>query len=283
MVARVAYQGSAGRQLGQNETVNAAVFGPGANRTNTNERRPLPEFQAISFRTSGGISNYHALVASAEQRLASGLSFLVGFSWQKVLESDGGTFPSGQTAPNYGPANFDRRTRLTASFNYELPTPASGRALRFLLGGWQTNGIISLQSGGPLNIATGVDNSLTGIGGDRVDIIGDPDLPSDRPKSEQILAWFNEAAFQQNALGTFGTIGRNTERGPGLATVDFSAFKSFALPFEGHQMEFRAEFFNLFNHANLNNPNSTFTSNVFGRITSAGEPRIIQFALRYAF
>jgi hypothetical protein len=128
-----------------------------------------------------------------------------------------------------------------------------------------------------------VDNSLTGIGGDRVDIIGDPDLPSDRPKSEQILAWFNKAAFQQNALGTFGTIGRNTERGPGLATVDFSAFKSFALPFEGHQMEFRAEFFNLFNHANLNNPNSTFTSNVFGRITSAGEPRIIQFALRYAF
>jgi hypothetical protein len=283
MVARVAYQGSAGRNLTEGARLNAAVFGPGADRTNTNQRRPRPEFQAISFLTSEGKSNYHALVTSVEQRVAKGLAFLVGFSWQKVLESDGGTFPYGETAPNYGPANFDRRTRLTASFNYELPSPAGGGALQFLLGGWQANGIISSQSGGPLNIATGVDNSLTGIGGDRVDIVGDPRLPDGRPKGEQILRWFNTDAFQQNAMGTFGTLGRNTGRGPGLATVDFSAFKSFALPFEGHRMEFRAEFFNLFNHANLGNPNTTRTSNQFGRITSANEPRIIQFALRYAF
>ena len=83
---------------------------------------------------------------------------------------------------------------------------------------------------------------------------------------------------------TFGTLGRNTERGPGTAVVDFSAFKNFPMPYaESHKLEFRFEAFNLFNRANLGNPNTTFTSTVFGRITSAGDPRILQLGLRYSF
>ena len=77
------------------------------------------------------------------------------------------------------------------------------------------NGIVTLQSGAPFTVSTGVDNSYSGIGQDRVDIIGDPNLPDDRSRGEKIAAWFNTAAFRDNAPGTFGTLGRNTMRGPG--------------------------------------------------------------------
>jgi len=109
-------------------------------------------------------------------------------------------------------------------------------------------------------------------------------VSGDRSKGERIAQWFNTNAFSLNAPGTFGTAGRALLRGPGSATLDFSAFRKFTMPYlEGHSLEFRGEFFNLFNRANLNVPNSSRSSSVFGRITSAGEPRIVQLGLRYAF
>ena len=110
-------------------------------------------------------------------------------------------------------SDFHRAVRFTGSFNYELPGPTRG-ALRFLLGGWQLNGIFVVQTGAPLNITDGFDNSLTGIGGDRPDIVGDPDLDNSRPRGERILKWFNTAAYAASAPGTFGNLGRNTGRGP---------------------------------------------------------------------
>jgi hypothetical protein len=117
-----------------------------------------------------------------------------------------------------------------------------------------------------------------------VDIVGNPDLPDGRSRGEQIAAWFDKSAFRDNAPGTFGTLGRNTERGPGLATVDASLFKAFPMPWsEAHKLEFRAEGFNIFNRVNLNNPIATRSNALFGRITGAGDPRILQLGLRYAF
>ena len=290
-VARVAYQGSAGRRLFHAAELNPAIFGPGADRTNTDQRRPRPEFTQITFAGTYGRSNYDALVLSLERRVTTGLTMLVGYSWQKSLdllsntafEGNGNTHPYGLIDRDYAVSNFHRGGRLISSFNYELPSPG-GPLMRAVFGGWQTNGIVTLQTGAPMTISTGIDNSLSGIGQDRVDIIGEPDLPDDRPRGEQILEWFNREAFRENPLGTFGTIGRNTERGPGLATVDFSAFKAFPMGYaEGHELEFRAEFFNLFNRVNLNNPNTTFRNSLFGRIVSAGDPRIIQLGLRYSF
>lgn len=290
-VVRVTYQGSLGRNLFHTSELNSAVYGPGADRTNTDQRRPRPEFTQINFAGTYGRSNYHALVTSFERRFSHGLSFLTGFSWQKSMdllsntafEGAGNTYPFGQIENDYAVSNFHRAARFTAAFNYQLPDP-KGSAWRLLLGGWQTNGIITLQSGAPFTVNTGVDNSYSGINQDRVDVIGDPDLPGDRSRGEKIAKWFNTAAFKQNAPGTFGTLGRNTERGPGLATVDASLFKAFAMPWaEGHRLEFRAEGFNVFNRVNLNNPVSTFTNSLFGRITSAGDPRILQFGLRYSF
>lgn len=289
MVARASYQGSAGRSLFQTSEFNPAIYGPGATRANTNSRRVRPEFTTITLAGTYGRSNYNALVVSLERRLATGLTFLAGYSWQKGLdlisstsfEGNGVTHPYDLIDRDYAVSDYIRSGRFVASFNYVMPSPQG--SLRHVLGGWQTNGIITLQTGAPMTCFSGIDESYSGIGSDRCDIVGDPDLPEDRPKSEKILKWFNPNAFAINAAGTFGSVGRNTLRGPGTATVDFSAFKKFNLPLEGHSLEFRAEFFNLFNRVNLGIPNTNRSSSVFGRITSAGDPRIVQFALRYAF
>lgn len=291
LILRTAYQGSAGRRLFHAAELNPAIYGPGATIANTNDRRPRKEYTQITYAGTYGVSNYHALVVSLERRFSGGLTFLSGFSWQKSMdilsntafEGNGNTYPYGSIERDYGPSNFDRRARFTGSFNWALPFKINGPS-RFLLGGWQTNGILTLQSGGPLTISEGVDVSRTGIGQDRVDIIGNPAVSGDRSKGDQIFSWFNKSAFASPALGTYGTIGRNTLRGPGLFTIDFSAFKSFAMPYsEKHKLEFRAEFFNLLNRANLGNPNTTRTNSLFGRITSASDPRIVQLGLRYAF
>jgi hypothetical protein len=291
LVFRTTYQGSLGRGLFHASELNPAQFGPNATLANTDQRRPRREYTQITYAGTYGRSNYNALVLSLERRFSGGLTFLGGYSWQKSLdilsntafEGNGNTHPYGQIEKDYGPSNFDRRHRLTASFNYQLPYKGKG-PVGIIAGGWQTNGILSLQSGAPLTIFNGVDISRTGIGQDRVDIVGNPDLPDDRPKGERILRYFNTAAYAEPAPGTFGTLGRNTARGPGLATFDFSTFKSFPMPWsEAHKLEFRAEFFNLFNRANFGNPNTTRINALFGRITTAGDPRIVQLGLRYAF
>src|SRR4029450_5857783 len=174
-----------------------------------------------------------------------------------------------------------------SSFIWQLPLLNDWNEIaRAVIGGWQLNSIIALQSGTPFSVLVGVDNSLDGVGGDRPDLIGEPDLPSDRPKGEIVAKYFNTAAFRQNAMGTFGSSGRNIIRGPGFASVHLSLLKNFRLPWftsDGSNLQFRAEFYNLFNRTNLNNPNNNFITSTFGRITSAGDPRIIQLALRLSF
>ncbi|MBL8292940.1 MAG: TonB-dependent receptor, partial [Bryobacterales bacterium] len=291
LVFRTTYQGSAGRRLFHAAELNPSIFGPGATIANTDQRRPRPEFTQITFAGTYGRSNYNAVIFSVERRFSGGLTFLAGYSWQKSLdilsntafEGNGNTHPYGSIDKDYGLSNFDRAGRLTASFNWAMPFKLQGPA-KFVLGGWQTNGIITAQTGGPLTISNGVDISRTGIGQDRVDIIGNPAMDGGRSRGDQIFRWFNTAAFAEPAAGTFGNIGRNTLRGPGMFTVDFSAFKSFQMPWsEGHKLEFRGEFFNLLNRPNLGNPNTARINALFGRITSAGEPRIVQLGLRYAF
>ena len=139
---------------------------------------PVREFTQINFAGTYGRSNYHAFVLSLERRMSSGLRFLAGFSWQKTMdlnsgtafEGNGGTHPYSSIDRDYGVSTFHRAARFTGSFNYQLPSPIRSNALKYVTNGWQMNGIVSLQSGAPLTIATGVDNSFSGIGQDRVDI-----------------------------------------------------------------------------------------------------------------
>jgi hypothetical protein len=109
-------------------------------------------------------------------------------------------------------------------------------------------------------------------------MIGNPDL-GDRARGQVVDEYLLRDAFAVNALGTYGTLGRNTFRGPGEANVDFGIHKNFPIT-ESLNSQFRFEAFNAFNRVNLNNPNTSVTNSNFMRILSAGSPRILQFALR---
>jgi hypothetical protein len=139
--------------------------------------------------------------------------------------------------------------------------------------------VLSLQTGQPFTVTSGQDNSLSGVGADRPDIIGDPTRDSSR---DPVREWFNIRAFTQNREGTFGTAGRNILIGPGLAQMDLSVVKDIPVR-EQIQLQFRAESFNLFNTPNFGLPSSSLTSGTYGRITSALAPRILQFGLKLRF
>jgi hypothetical protein len=136
-----------------------------------------------------------------------------------------------------------------------------------------------LIGGYPFTVTSGVDNARTGTGGQRADLTGDPILAGDRTRGQVITEWLKKSAFAPNALGTFGTLGRNTFEGPGYANVDLGLAKSFRIA-ERVAATLRFEAFNAFNRVNLNVPTAGQTSGNFMRITSAYDPRILQLALR---
>jgi hypothetical protein len=148
------------------------------------------------------------------------------------------------------------------------------------LEGWQINAIGSLYSGLPFTVVSGTDRSLSGIGNDYAQLVGNTARPSG---INQVQEYFNTAAFTQATVGTFGSIGRNSLRGPNFFDVDASVAKKFLLT-ERFRLQFRAEAFNIENRVNFQNPNATVSSGVtFGRITSANDPRVLQFALKLLF
>jgi hypothetical protein len=186
-------------------------------------------------------------------------------------------------AANRAISDFNVAHRFVVSSVYSLPKLAGQPAyLRQLAGGWQASGILTLQSGQPFTIFSGLDNSFSAINADHADVIGNPSLDTSRPRSQLLAQYFNTAAFARNALGTFGTAPRNMVVGPGVATLDMALMKNFRVR-DRYRFEFRGEFFNLPNRPNFGTPVGTVTSPNFGKITSASDPRIVQFALKLAF
>src|SRR5205807_7951179 len=130
---------------------------------------------------------------------------------------------------------------------------------------------------------SGADNNFDGVSGDFADYRGGAwQLPKGRAKQDQIARWFNTGVFATNAIGTIGSGRRGQLRAPGDANMDYSLFKNMPVG-EGMRLQFRAEAFNLLNHANLGSPGTTVNSPSFGVISSASDPRILQFALKLIF
>ncbi len=158
-----------------------------------------------------------------------------------------------------------------------------------MTGGWRLTGIFRYNTGSPESILSGQDNALIGYcransGQERANVIGNPNLSRSRSRRDQELEYFNTEAFTYPSPGQFGTARRNSIAGPGVLQNDFSVMKRLvAFPHEAGGFTFRADFFNLINWTNLNEPNNTLGSPAFGQITSAAAPRITQFALRYDF
>jgi hypothetical protein len=217
---------------------------------------------------------------------------LGSYTFSKALGIGSASFGEGSNGPrnpynwrdDYGPLSLDRRHNFVMSALWDVPVGRKGAPAwqRWTVGGWQLGGIASARSGAPLTFRSGRDNSLTGIGGDTADITGDWRLSGDRSKADQIARWFNTAVFAQNPAGTFGATGIGVLTGPGSWNIDTAIQKNFPVA-EGKRVELRGSFYNMFNHANLGNPNTTINNPTFGRIASAGTPRVIEFGLRFAF
>ncbi len=288
----VNYLGSASSHLFTSAEGNPAIYTPGQSTlANTQQRRIYPQFGAISVNKNVISSNYNSLQVSFNRQFARGVSLLSSYTWSKALgvvaaEGEGNSGPRNPDnyRLSYGPHAFDLRHNSVTSFLWELPfgKNASSRLIRQAIGGWQINGIAKLRSGLPINVLAGRDNSFRAINGDTADQVGDWRLPGDRSKQDTILKWFNTAAFAQNAIGTYGTTGVNALSEPSYWNLDLAVKKVFVLA-ERKELQFRTSLFNSLNHANLLNPSGSLTSASFGRITTASEPRIIEFGLRLSF
>jgi hypothetical protein len=293
LAVQLAYVGKLGHKLklGLLSNVNVPVFGPGATLGNLNARRPIQGYGNISTHTSQANSNYHALQVEVNKRFSGGFSLQGAYTFGRSIDNTSGI--AGSTVPNvfnlrsqYGLSDFHSKHILSCSWIWDLPGLRGQPALlRAIAGGWQTNGLVSASSGSPINIVIGADIALNGSASQRPNVIGDPELPGDRPRSEKILAWFNRAAFAEPAAGAYGNLGRNAVLGPPSVSTNAGLFKNFDLPGrEGLRLQFRSEFFNLFNSVNLNAPNTTLRAGQnFGRITAAGPARVIQLALKVTF
>ena len=148
------------------------------------------------------------------------------------------------------------------------------------------NGIVNLNTGQPFTIGSGVDNARTGAGGQRADMISNPNFTEDRTRQQIITEYLRKASFTPNAIGTYGNLGRNTFTGPGLANVNLNVVKTAHIPWfvkEGATVQLRGEIFNLFNRVNLTNVVNDLSNSLFGRSTAQSLPRSVTLGLRIQF
>ena len=295
-VVSAAYVGSKGTRLWLNREINPAMYIPGngpdgrplSTAGNIDARRLDTNFQGINQADTNGNSTYHSLQLSLNRRFSKGLYIMTNYTLSKALDYESldrnASLPQdpNNMRAEHGPADFDRRHNFVTSFLYDIPIPWRTGFVSKFTQGWRTNGIFRYISGSPLTVVPGVDRALTGGGGQRVDVIGNPVLASGRSFDDQRAMYFNVAAFATPALGTYGNMGRNAIYGPGQYNLDLSFFKTTNIR-EQIRLEFRWEMFNALNHANLGNPNTTFNSSAFGRIDTVTGPRIMQLGLKLIF
>src|SRR5450755_356390 len=226
LLVEVAYVGKLGRHLYITRNLNSAQYVPGNNAqgqplstlANTDARRiafPVT-FQKWANQESDNNSSYHSLQATVRYRASKGLTLMSSYTWSKSLDYGGdydlGAIQQDATHPrlDYGLSNWDQPQTWRLSWVYEVPKVLARQGvLSFIVSNWELSGITSVNSGLPLNLVTGRDNSLTGNGNDRPNVVGDPSLPGNRTRGQMIAEYFNVAAFAANPTGTFGNLGHN--------------------------------------------------------------------------
>ena len=273
------------------------------------QNRPISSFGDITYAFNGGAANYHSLQARFEHRHRGGLLLLNSFTYSHAidngsgsLENPNGNFPAPQDfynlAAERATSAYDQTFNNTTSLVYQLPL---GKAKRFLnslpaaadqiVGGWEISAINQADSGQPITVVyspaatslvSGIQQDFRGANNYRPNLIGSPILSGGGPQNA--LPYLNAASFAVPAGTPFGNAGRNIARGPAFNQLDFAVNKSFRLPGESTQLQFRAELFNIFNHTNFLAPNSNFSSgSAFGKITGAFDARLIQFGLKLTY
>jgi hypothetical protein len=290
----IGYVGKLEHNLIRMLQMNPAVYtGPSSTLANTDSRRPLLPGVYASFRQVCTCSDaaYHSLQTSLSKRYNNGFTFMLAYTYGKLLDYYSATNlgqtpqdPSNQRGDR-GRSDFDRRHVFAGSIVYQIPFYKNvNPALRAIFSDWGVNSLVQLSTGNPFTVTTGRDASLTGVGFDRPNIVGIP-YRSYASKTDMLSRFFNTSAFTANLPGSYGNAGRNILTGPGLANVNLSLVRSFPITERLGKVQFRSEFFNALNHTNFGQPDGNLAnaSTSFGTITTAGDPRIMQFALRYQF
>ena len=256
-------------------------------------RRPVPALSRINAIRFDGRSIYHGATLKVERRLRNNYAYNVSYtlSQSKDDASSPGPTESEANVPQnvrnifdetgeWALSSFDHRHQLLASGVVALPFFAgAGGLAEATLGGWRANAILVVQSGAPFTVNLGVDRANIGAGpAQRPDQLRDPNLPGGERIPDR---WLDTGAFALQAPFSFGSAPRNSVLGPGYANVDLALAKTWRL--RASTLELRWEIFNLFNRANFDLPNRIFGSPDFGRISSAKNPREMQFGVRVAF
>lgn len=260
--------------------------------------------------TFDGNSNYNSVEFALRRRISNGLAYSLGYTFAHGLANYRDNLTAQQLPQNsynysaeMGNSVLDVRSRFVGNFLWELPL---GQGKRFMsgdnfagrwLGGWQFNGIVTLQTGTPFNVTANNDGLVDSNNPVYANCIGDPYAGATRnPKLYTTTGFIiNPAAFSQPGPGQFGTCAPYQFYGPGIQTWDLSLFKEFRFT-DRYSLQFRTEFFNAFNHPNFANPSANIGSpGSFGKVNNTlapilgtdsggpGDPREIQFALKLYF
>jgi hypothetical protein len=279
----------------------AQRFAPDTVNALFNENKVYKGLGPIMASESTGESNYNALQVWVNRRFSNRLAFQAAYTWSHAITNVPLTsFTNATTDPfNYdldrGEADLDRRQMFVANAVYVMPSfKKQGAFVSNVLGDWQVNTIVSLLDGTPLDVISGADTAGLGSAGtQRPDLVPGQSIYL---KTGNKLQYLNPKAFALPGVGRFGTLGRGAVVGPGIANVDFSVNKNWSLT-ERYRVQFRAEMFNFFNHANLTAAdvglsfqnvasNATFGqpgNTNFGFLGRSRGPREVQFGLKFTF
>jgi Carboxypeptidase regulatory-like domain len=250
--------------------------------------RPYQPWADILALASGGDSTMHQLQLEGTKRYSSGLTFQLEYSWTSSLDDTptvGGPQDPYNVSADRGFTDGVRKHVFTLAYSYELPfgrgkslLSNAGPAMNALVGGWEIAGITYLRTGTPFSLS--ITTTQTGWRATRPNAVRSGELS----RSERTInRWFDPSGYSLPAPFTYGNSARNSLFGPGDMVFDVSFLKNFSI-LERVKAQLRGEFFNFPNHANFNNPATNISvPSTVGRITSAGDPRQVQFGLKFLF
>lgn len=241
--------------------------------------------------SDGYDSSYNGVIAAVQHRMSDSFSLLTNYTWSHCISvgdapgdvagiiNQNPAYPRGDRA-NCG---FDVRHIFNTSIVASSHFKSMNGFARAVLNDWQLAPIVRILSGTPLNVTSGIDNSRTGQGLDRPNYVtGTAIYTGNKVQRRANLGYLNKAAFTQNAVGTFGNVGRNSFRQPNYYNLDLSLSRNFNV-YERLKLQMRIEGFNVFNHPFLNGFTTTVSSGTFGNATTAADPRIFQAAAKFSF
>ena len=317
LVLEVGYSGSRGLHLITTRSINQALNATPENpiRDQTSDtlanlplRVPFEGWgpsSMVQYETSGA-SWYNALLVSLNKRFSHGLQFQASYTYSKDLTTayfastggNGGIAYGDQNNPTsrYGPDNFIRPQRFVVNYSYELPRPRTSNAfVQQTLGGWIVTGVTTIQDGHPLAVTYSNSANIYGITSDRAQLSGTctaSQYVNPGSVTSKLDSYINASCFTTPPIVSpdggmaFGNSGVGILKGPGQFNFDLAFIKRFSLswPKEHANLDFRAEFYNLFNHPQFSDPDNNYGDPTFGVISSTNvAPRIVQFALKFSF